>query len=79
MNPNQDIIDIIKLNELEEMNEDSVLPEEEKKTNRMLINRKRREKMNKVRLKLTPEQVAEAKKRREEFEERCVLNEPDKP
>lgn len=69
MNPNQDIIDIIKLNELEEMNEDSLLPEEEKGTNRMIINRTRQEKMNKVRLKLTPEQVAESKKQQKEFED----------
>ena len=61
MNPNQDLIDIIRLNGLEEMNEKSFLPEEEKKSNAMLINRKRQEKINKVALKLTPEQVAKSK------------------
>ncbi len=57
MNPNQDLIDIIRLNELEEMNSESFLPEEEKKSNAMLINRKRQEKMNKVALKLTPKKM----------------------
>ena len=61
MNPNQDLIDIIRLNELEEMNEENLLPEEEKKSNAVLINRKRQEKMHKVALKLTPEQVAKSK------------------
>ncbi len=61
MNPNQDLIDIIRLNGLEEMNEKSFLPEEEKKSNVMLINRKRQEKINKVALKLTPGQVAKSK------------------
>ncbi len=61
MNPNQDLIDIIRLNELEEMNEESLLSEEEKKSNAVLIDRKRREKMNKVALKLTPEQIAKSK------------------
>ncbi len=62
MNENQDLIDIIRLNELEEMNEKSLLPEEEKKSNEKLIIRKRQEKMQKVALKLTPEQVAKSKK-----------------
>ena len=61
MNPNQDLIDIIRLNELEEMNEESLLSEEEKKSNAVLIDRKRREKINKVALKLTPEQIAKSK------------------
>lgn len=67
MNPNQDLIDIIRLNELEEMNEESLLPKEEKESNAMLINRKRQEKMNKVALKLTPEQVAESKKQEKAY------------
>ncbi len=69
MNPNQDIIDIIRLNELEKMNDDNLLPEEEKTANRMIINRSRQEKMNKVRLKLPQEQVDKAKKQQEEFED----------
>ncbi len=69
MNPNQDIIDIIRLNELEKMNDDNLLPEEEKMANRMIINRKRQERMNKVRLKLSQEQVDRAKKQQKEFED----------
>ena len=69
MNPNQDIIDIIRLNELEKMNDDNLLPEEEKAANRMIINRKRQERMNKVRLKLSQEQVDRAKKQQKEFED----------
>ncbi len=69
MNPNQDIIDIIRLNELEKMNDDNLLPEEEKTANRMIINRNRQEKMNKVRLKLSKEQVDKAKKQQKEFED----------
>ncbi len=69
MNPNQDIIDIIRLNELEKMNDDNLLPEEEKAANRMIINRSRQEKMNKVRLKLPQEQVDRIKKQQKEFED----------
>ncbi len=69
MNPNQDIIDIIRLNELEKMNDDNLLPEEEKTANRMIINRNRQEKMNKVRLKLSQKQVDRAKKQQKEFED----------
>jgi len=71
-NPNQDIIDIIRLNKLEDMNENSLLPEDEKQNNRMVIKRNRQEKMNRVRLQLTPEQVAEAKKQEKTFEESTI-------
>lgn len=75
MNPNQDIIDIIELNKLEDMNENSLLPEDEKQNNRMVIKRNRQERMNRVRLQLTPEQVAEAKKQEKAFEESAISEE----
>ena len=75
MNPNQDIIDIIQLNKLEDMNENSLLPDDEKEYNKKVIKRNRQEKMNKVRLQLTPEQVAEAKKQEKAFEGSAISEE----
>ena len=67
MNPNQDIMDIIRLNELEEMNQESTQAEEDREINAKLINRKRKDLMHKVALKLTPEQVAESKKQEKAY------------
>ena len=67
MNPNQDIIDIIRLNELEEMNQQSTQAEEDREINANMINRKRKDLMHKVALQLTPEQVAESKKQEKAY------------
>ncbi len=67
MNPNQDIIDIIRLNKLEEMNQESTQAEEDREINAKLINRKRRDLIHKVGLQLTPEQVEESKKQEKAF------------
>ena len=67
MNPNQDLIDLINLNKLRDANDASLLMEEEKAAYGKLIEAEQRRKMNRLRLKLTPEQMKEVKKREDEL------------
>ena len=48
-NPNQDLIDLIHLNDLEEKNENSLVPGSEKSYNALCIERAKRERMNRLR------------------------------
>lgn len=72
MNPNQDLIDIINLNKLRDLNDDSLITEDEKVFNRKIIEREQRTRMNRIRLSLTPEQMKCVKEQEEELLKHCI-------
>ena len=72
MNPNQDLIEMINLNKLRDLNDDCVLSEEEKTTNALIIEREQRERMNRLKLSLSPEQIEQVKEQEKELLKRCI-------
>lgn len=72
MNPNQDLIDLINLNKLRDANDNCLLSEDEKTANAIAIERAQRERMNRLKLSLDPQQVEQ---KNEEWENYCLANE----
>ena len=72
MNKNQDLIDLINFNKLRDLNDDCLLPEDEKQANAMVIERGQRIRMNRLRLSLTPEQMKQSKEQENELLKRCI-------
>ena len=72
MNPNQDLIDIINLNKLRDANDDCLLPESEKVATANAIEWKQRHLMNKIRLRLTSEQMQHVKEQEDELLKHCI-------
>jgi len=72
MNPNQDLIDLINLNKIRDLNDDSLISEDEKTINAKAIEREQRTRMNKLRLTLTPEQMKQVRKQEDEILRKCI-------